>query len=164
MTSKRMQAKKANRWPHWTRRVGEAERSGAAGVATQWDLARTYIPKVALVGNRGGQWCALAELIAEFNTRFTGAPATSLLGTEVLDSEGRNAGSERVIKAVTFAREAAELAYDTARKYLRRIDDGDEQERNWRELEAALHEFNQRFDRDPTRAIARMATTHNHHN
>lgn len=164
MTSQRTEAKKANRWPLWQHRVGEAAKSGAAGAATQWDLARTYIHRVVLIGDRGGQWRALAEDIAEFNARFTGTPALSLLGTEVLDTEGRNAGGERVMKAVTFAREAAELAYDTARKHLRRIEDADEQERHWRDLEAVLREFNQRFDRDPTRAIARMATTHDHRN
>ncbi len=162
MTSKRMTEKKKNRWPHWSRRVDEAQKSGAAGAATQWDLARTYISQVVLAGNRGGQWLALAEVLTEFNTRFADAPSASLLGTEVLDTEGRNAGGERVLKAVTFAREGAEFTFDTARKFLRRIEEPDEQERNWRELEAILREFNDRFANDPTRAIARMATAHHH--
>ncbi len=158
MTSKRMTAKKANRWPYWTRRVSEAKESGAAGAATQWDLARTYISKLPLAGDRDAQWRALGLTIAAFNTRFTGESATA-----VLDTEGRNAGAERVVKSMSLAALAAYHAYDTARKYLRRIED-ETQEEHWRALETTLREFNERFGRDPTRAIARMATTHNHPN
>jgi len=48
VTSRRTEAKKANRWPYWSRRVSDGQTSAAAAVATQWDLARTYIHKVAL--------------------------------------------------------------------------------------------------------------------
>ncbi len=168
-----MRDKRANRDPYWRRRVGEvqkAERDGdgvtaaAAAVGVQWDLVRTYISKRPLAKDRGGQWAALAEEIAEFNTRFTGTPEVNLLGTEVLDGEGRDADLERRVKATATAVHAAHGAYDTARKYLRRIDDAAAQEQNWRELEALLREFIERFGNDPTRAVARMATSSTRHN
>lgn len=168
-----MRDKRANRDPYWRRRVGEvqkAEQDGdsvaaaAAAVGVQWDLVRTYISKRPLAKDRGAQWVALAEDIVEFNTRFTGAPEPNLLGTEVLDGEGRNTDLERRVKAATSAVYAAYGAYDTARKYLRRIDDAAEQATNWRDLEAALREFIERFGTDPTRAVARMATANTRHN
>ncbi len=168
-----MQDKRKNRDPYWRRRVGEvqqAEQEGdpvaaaAAAVGVQWDLVRTYISKRPLAKDRGAQWVALAEDIVAFNTRFTGAPVPNLLGTEVLDGEGRNTDLERRVKAITSAVHAASGAYDTARKHLRRIDDAVEQARNWRDLESVLREFIERFGSDPTRAVARMATANTRQN
>ncbi len=164
MTSRRTEAKKANRWPYWSRRVSDGQTSAAAAVATQWDLARTYIHKVALFDERDRLWRALALTVAAFNTRFTGEPAPEAVGFEATDTAGRNADAERFVKAAVIAVAAATSAYDTARKYLSRIDDAAAQEQHWRDLEDVLRTFNQRFDRDPTRAIARMASSTTRHN
>ena len=145
-----MDRKRANRRPYWLGRATKAMDAGAEGVALQYDLARTKIRGIALLGDRDNEWRALAVTVAAFNVRFTGEAAPEA-APEAAQPSGRLAEPERSFKARHVATDEAAAAYDTARKFLRRIDDGEEQEAQWRELEAQLRHFNERFSRDRTR-------------
>lgn len=142
-----MRRKQANRRPYWLKRASLAFESGAEGVATQYDLARTQIKKIPRLGKRDEQWEALRITINAFTARrFVGGP--------VPPPAGRMAEAERSFKAQHSPIDAAAAAYDTARKFLRRIDYGTQQEALWRELESDLRRFNERFNRDRTRLTA----------
>ncbi len=145
--SQRSDRARANRRPYWLGRASRALECGTEGVAVQYDLARTQIRRIALLGERDREWAALAVTITGFNTRFTGGEAdASGAGRRLVEAERR-------FKTLTSQVERAAAAYDLARTYLRRIADGERQEQQWRELEDALRQFNKRFSRDRTRAV-----------
>ncbi len=149
-----MQQKRANRWPYWSGRVAQGNESGDAAATTQWDLARTYIRQIPIADQRDRQWRSLAVSITAYTSRFTAQSAAGTLS----DTTGRNADTTRTLRASVLAVERASTEFDTARKFIRRVDDPEQQENHWRDLEHVLRTFNERFDKDPTRAIARMAT------
>jgi len=141
-----MKKRLANRRPLWLPRAEAALQSGAAGAAAEYDKARVTIRRVPLAAERDGHWRALTVALAAFNERFVG-PAD-----QAAPAEGRLAEPERAFKARTAPIDAAAAQYDLARKYLRRIQPAAEQEAQWRELEAELRGFNERFTR--TKAVA----------
>ena len=141
MTSKRMKKRLANRRPLWLERAEAAQRSAAAGAAAEYDKARVTIRRVPLAADRDAHWRALTVSLEAFNERFVG-PAD-----EAAPVEGRLAEPERAFKARIAAVDAAAAQYDLARKYLRRMQPAANQEVQWRELEAELRRFNQRFSR-----------------
>jgi hypothetical protein len=147
--SKRTERRKANRRPYWNHRASRALGSGVDGAYTQYDLARTHIHKIAMLGERDREWRALAVTIAAFNTQFTGIPGPDAVAD--FQPTGRQAGTERSFKARHVPINAAAEQYDIARKYLRSVDDAEQQEDLWRQLETELRRFNERFSRDRTR-------------
>jgi hypothetical protein len=155
--SKRTDRRHANRRPFWMHRATEAQQSPEADTAYQYDYARTAIHHIPFAQQRDDEWRALAATVAAFNGRFVGVDSASAAvpgtqpGVGAIEPSGRLASPERRFKSRMAPIEQVTAAYDTARKYLRRIADGAEQVQQWQELASELATFNQRFTRDRTR-------------